>query len=177
LGEEFIPEINLDINSVQEASWALQNIFPRFKSWVLEQAQHGLAYEVFVGDWQIGEQHLLAATGGQEISIIPLIGGSGRGIISIIGGLALIGLGLATGGAGFLGFSSTSLLLAGGALLLQGIIGSKSPKAEENGQKNSLIFSGQPNVTAVGAAKPLCFGVFLVSGTVVSARIRTFELS
>lgn len=175
LGEEFIEEVKLCVNSVHEAMWALQQIYPRFKSWVLQQAQHGLAYEVFIGDWQIEEKHLGAATAGQDITVVPLIGGSGN-VGKIILGVALIGAGLVFSG-GLLGLSSTTLLLAGGSLLLSGIVGSLQPKADENGQKNSLIFSGQPNTTSVGAAKPMCFGVFLVSGTVVSARIRTYALA
>jgi predicted phage tail protein len=177
LGEEFVNEIKLCVNSVHEAMWALCNIYPRFKSWVIEQGQHGLAYEVFVGDWQIEERHLDVATGGATITVVPVILGSGGGLGKILLGVALVGVGLATGGAGFLGLSSTSLLLAGGALILSGIVGSKQPKAQEDGKENSLIFSGQTAVTKVGAAKPLVFGVMLTTPIIVSARIRTYQMS
>lgn len=177
LGEEFVKEIELCVNSTHEAMWALQQLYPRFKSWVLEQSQHGLAYEVFVGDYQIGEDELKLPSGGDEIVVVPLVGGSGGNIFKIIGGLALIGIGIATGGAGFLGLSSTSLLLAGGALLLSGIVGSLQPKNKEDGEKNSLIFGNSTEVTRVGAAKPCVFGVHACSGLIISARIRTFQLA
>lgn len=177
LGEEFVKEIRLCVNSVHEAMWALCNIYPSFKPWVLRQGQHGLAYEVFVGNWQIEEKHLDVPTGGTTVTVVPVIQGSGGGLGKIILGVALIGIGVFSGGAGFLGLSSTSLLLAGGALILSGIVGMLQPKADEDGQTNSLIFSGDAPVTKVGAAKPLVFGEFVVSGLVISARIRTYQLS
>lgn len=177
IGEEFVKEIKLCVNSVHEAMWALCNIYPRFKPWVLRQGQHGLAYEVFIGDWQIEEKHLDVPTGGATITVCPVIMGSGGGLGKILIGVALVGIGIFSGGAGFLGLSSTSLLLAGGALILSGIVGILQPKAEKDGKDNSLIFSGQAPVTKVGAAKPLVFGEFVVSGLVVSARIRTFQLA
>ena len=94
LGEEFVKEIQLCVNSVHEAMWALQNIFPHFKPWALEQGQHGLAYEVFIGDWQIEEKHLGTPTGGQEITIVPIVGASGGNLGKIILGVALVGAGL-----------------------------------------------------------------------------------
>lgn len=177
LGDEFIQEIRLCVNSVHEAMWALCNIYPSFRPWVLEQGQHGLAYEVFVGDWQIEERHLDVATGGATVTIVPIIQGSGGGLGKVILGLALVGIGVFSGGAGFLGLSSTSLLLAGGALILSGITGMLQPKAEEDGKENSLIFGSTTAVTKVGAAKPLAFGVHLVNPIVISARIRTFQLA
>jgi len=177
LGEEFVQEIKLCVNSVHEAMWALCNIYPRFKPWVIEQGRHGLAYEVFVGDWQIEEKHLDTATGGADITVVPTILGSGGSLGKILLGVALIGVGVFSGGAGFLGLSSTALLLSGGALLLSGIVGALQPKAQDKGQENSLIFNGQPAVTKVGAAKPIVFGVILTTPIVVSARIRTFALA
>jgi predicted phage tail protein len=177
LGEEFVKEIKLCVNSVHEAMWALCNIYPRFKPWVIEQGRHGLAYEVFVGDWQIEEKHLGCASGGADITVIPTILGSGGGLGKILLGVALIGIGVFSGGAGFLGLSSTSLLLSGGALLLSGLVGGKQPKAEDKGVPNSLIFNSQPAVTKVGAAKPLVFGVMLTTPIIISARIRTYQLS
>lgn len=176
LGEEFVKELQLSVNSVHEAMWALQQIYPRFKSWVLEQGSHGLAYEVFIGDWQIEEKHLGAATGGQQITVVPIVGASGGNLLKLVAGIALVGLSFT--GVGLLGLSSTSLLLAGSALIVGGLVSMLTPKAKkEDGSDNSLIFNGQPNVVAVGAAKPLCFGEFLVSGTVVSARVRTYALA
>jgi predicted phage tail protein len=175
LGEEFVKEIKLCVNSVHEAMWALCNIYPRFKPWVIEQGRHGLAYEVFVGDWQIEEKHLDCASGGADITVIPTILGSGGGLGKILLGVALVGIGLS--GVGFLGLSGTSLLLAGGSLILSGIVGSKQPKAEDKGVPNSLIFNSQPAVTKVGAAKPLVFGVMLTTPIIISARIRTYQLS
>lgn len=176
LGEEFIEEIDLCVNSVHEAMWALTNIYPRFKPWVIEQGRHGLCYEVFIGDWQIEEKHLDAPCGGTDITVVPIVSGSG-GIGKILLGVALIGIGIATGGAGFLGLSSTSLLLAGGALILSGLVGSKQPKNDDKGVPNSLIFGNTTAVTRVGAAKPLVFGVFLVPPIVISARVRTYALA
>lgn len=176
LGEEFVKEISLCVNSVHEAMWALQNIYPRFKSWVLEQGRHGLAYEVFIGDWQIGEEHLGAAVGGANVTVVPKVGASGGNLGKIILGVALIGLSFT--GVGFLGLSSTSLLLAGGAMILSGVAGMLQPKnKDENGNDNSLIFSGQQQVTRVGAAKPLVFGVHVTGGVIISARIRTYALA
>ena len=174
LGEEFVKEIKLCVNSVHEAMWALCNIYPRFKPWVIEQGRHGLAYEVFVGDWQIEEKHLDCASGGADITVIPTILGSGGGLGKILLGVALVGIGLS--GVGFLGLSSTALLLSGGALLLTGLIGSKQPKTDDK-NPNSLIFGSTQQVTKVGAAKSLCFGVHLTGGLIISARIRTHQLA
>jgi len=177
LGDEFINEIKLCVNSVHEAMWALCNIYPKFKPWIIEQGRYGLAYEVFIGDWQIEERHLDIPNGGATITVVPTILGSGGGLGKILLGVALIGIGVFSGGAGFLGLSSTSLLLAGGSLLLSGLVGGKQPKAEDKGVPNSLIFNSQPAVTKVGAAKPLCFGVHLCSGLIVSGRIRTYSMA
>ena len=168
LGEEFVQEIELCVNSVHEAMWALCNIYPRFKSWIIEQGRHGLAYEVFVGDWQIEERHLGVATGGTDITVVPVILGSGGSLLKILLGAALIGVGFLTGG--------TTLLLAGGALLLSGLVGSKQPKSDEK-SPNSLIFGNTQQVTKVGAAKPLVFGVHVITGIIISAYIKTTELA
>lgn len=177
LGEEFVREIKLSVESVHEAMWALCNIYPRFRPWVLEQGKHGLAYEVFIGDWQIEEKHLGVPTGGAMVTVVPIIMGSGGGLGKILLGAVLIGVGVFSGGAGFLGLSSTSLLLSGAALILTGLVGMLQPKAEEDGKENSLIFGSTTAVTKVGAAKPLAFGVHLVNPIVISARIRTFQLA
>ena len=170
-------EISLCVNSVHEAMWALQNIYPRFKSWVLEQGQHGLVYEVFIGDWQIGEEHLGAAVGGADVTVVPIVGASGGNLGKIILGVALIGAGLVFSG-GLLGLSSTSLLLAGGAMLLSGIAGMLQPKnKDEDGNPNSLVFGNTSEVTRVGAAKQMVFGTHICSGIIISARIRTFQLA
>jgi predicted phage tail protein len=105
-----------------------------------------------------------------RFSISPAGSGSvGR----IVAGVALIGLGLFSGGIGFLGLSGTTTALLGGALLLKAIFGvQKSPQDEERDGRKSDIFSRPQQTVTEGGRVQIVYGRHRCGWTIVSARVR-----
>ena len=155
-------------------------------------------YKVAVNDWEIGKDELHYPTGQEDIKIIPVVGGSGRGWGRILLGAVLIGGAMISGGITFgnffnpaavpyaPGFASAGALTKaaitiGGALVLSGIGVMLTPiptvnQEVEQDPRLSFNFSGIQNTSRAGVAVPVIYGQVLTGSVVVSAGIETAQV-
>ena len=135
---------------------------------------------------------MILSLGNSDIHIVPAIQGSG-GVGRVLGGIALIGLAFATGGAslslstgltfkaGALGgvFVSKALVYGGGLLALSGAAQMLAPQPQTpdfqstEDPRISFNFSGIQNVTRAGTPIPLVYGEIFTGSIVISAQIDT----
>jgi len=177
LADYFTPQITVAVSSVAEAIAALKANFKDFANYLFEAANRGVNYQIRVGYQEIEEQQLKCPISKkvQSIRIIPVIAGAGA-VGRIVAGVALIGAGFLTGGtATFLGLSSTSLFVTGGALLLGGIssLFSRQPSPDSRDDKKSSVFGGTSTTVKEGGRVPIIYGVALVGMYIISAKITT----
>lgn len=128
------------------------------------------------------------------LRIIPVIHGQGKGLGGIILGVALVGFGIWTGGAGMglsTALASTTSTLAtvgyfatsiGTSLLMGGISQalSSSPKSrsvEAASNMPSYAFDGAVNTAAQGGPVPICYGRLIVGSQVISAGLSVDQLA
>jgi predicted phage tail protein len=157
----------------------------------------------------MADQHYRVHTGGDditldelhhpasgEIKIVPVIGGAGGNVGTILLGVALIGLsfGVASLAAGaalagtLSGFGLQAVaaltqagLYLGAALVLGGVAGllTPTPKTakDDNDPRKSFSFSGIQNTSRPGVPVPVVYGEILVGSVVVSAGIDIVQVS
>ena len=168
LAFKFIPKFKAVVGSVQEAIEALKANFDGFQTYLLDAARYGLHYRICVNGQELEEWMLKSPLpDGATISIAPVPKGAGN-TFRIIAGVALIGLGIA--GVAFLGFTSSTLVITGIALLLGGLRGQvKAPTKD----KPSLMFNGPQTTNQEGGRVQIAYGIILVGWILVSAKIRT----
>jgi len=146
-------------------------------------------YKVIVDNYEIGEEDIHNPIGQSDISIVPVISGSG-GVGKALLGVSLIGLSLVTGGgfaalkAGGLTnvFSSIGLNLGVG-LTLMGVSEilfplPKPPQFQnEEDPRISFSFSGVQNTSRAGTTIPLVYGEIVTGSVVISAGIDTNDVT
>ena len=134
----------------------------------------------------------------EEIKIVPVIAGAGGNTGKILVGAALIGIAIASGGAGFaLGAKGAGFIAAGAApsalaafagnvgiaLVLSGVSGMlfPTPKPEkfENDQdpRISFDFGGTPNTSRAGVTHPIVYGEIFTGSTVISMNLTTDQVT
>ena len=152
--------------------------FSDFKSWVLAAQERGIMFKVATNGYEMDADELLDPLPEDfTISITPLFvatGGSGN-LLKIIAGVALIGIGIFSGGAGFLGLSQMQLIITGSLLLLSGLMGGRTNKPEDETDARSFVFSGQTNSGSAGNRVMICYGRILVGSLVLSAAVRSYQ--
>lgn len=190
----------LDVSTPAQAIKALCVNFPSLEQWLIDSEKDGVAYRVTVGKQKATEQDvspLLLPFGEREVfSITPVITGAGRGLGSVLLGVALIGVSLAFPGGGLFGGTvfgflggpaasagvlttvGTALSYVGAALVLGGVAQMLSPTAKppsfEEAQKlDSFTFSGIVNVGRQGTPVPIVLGRAYAGSVVVSAGLDT----
>ena len=184
-----------EINSPIDAIRFLTANFPALQSHMIEQN-----YCVKVGDYEINDKELDIPVGQQEIKIVPVAIGAGRGIGRFLLGAVLIVAVVVTGGAagvsfgasGGLGFGlkagatatlGTSLLAAAGNigiyLALSGAAEMLTPTPEDTNfdDPNSFNFNGILNTINAGSAIPVVYGEVFTGSIIVSAGIDTEDFS
>jgi predicted phage tail protein len=171
LGELVVPEIEAEVSTVKEALLCLDANYPHFFQTILDLSAQGYHYQVVLSDENIclefdgtkPEVYANFQIEGKTLTISPVIAGAG-GLGKLFMGLALIGIGIATGGTGF--------ILAGIAMGLQSIFSGNPDKPKEN-DPESLVVSGQTNTTSEGTRIPIIIGEYLVGDMVLSATYKT----
>jgi len=182
-------EFDVATSVVKNPTHAVKFLLSNFKG--LERHISENNYQVKVGNYIINEQEFLFPCGDSDIHFIPVISGSG-GVERVIGGIALIGLGVATGGAGFglftqagwagATFMTKALVYGGGLLALSGASQMLSPQPQtpdfQSGEdpRISFNFSGIQNVTRAGTPVPICYGEIFVGSVVISAQVDTEQV-
>ena len=184
-----------EVNSPIEAFKFLIANFPKLESHILQQN-----YCVKVGDYEINEKEMDIPVGSQEIKIVPVAVGAGRGFGRGLGGLLVVGLVLATGGAagvslgagGGLGFGTAAgagfgaklLAAAGNFGIFMALSGAaemisptpRPPGISDDPRELNFSFSGVQNTSRAGTAIPIVYGEIFTGSLVVSAGLDSEDL-
>jgi len=134
----------------------------------------------------------------EDISIIPVVSGAGGGAGKILLGAALIGIAIASAGAGFaLGAKGVGFLATGAApsvfaaaagnigiaLVLGGTAQLLSPTpqvpdfdGDPRNNANNFSFSGVQNVSREGVPVPVAYGEVITGSVVISAGLNVEEI-
>ena len=180
--------LEADVNNAAETVRFLLANWPELEKHMADQY-----YKVSTESWEIGEDEIAYPLGASDISIIPVVGGAGRGTGKILIGVALIGLAFATGGASLgasgLTYKATavggawmaqSAVSVGASLILYGVADALTPVpgVPESTQdpKNSFSFSGTQNTSRAGVPVPICYGQVLTGSVVISAAVDTHQV-
>lgn len=165
LGKRFGRVHRRAISSPREAIKSLCATLPGFREYM--QVTHGKsAFRVVVGKEDISASELSTISGGQEISIVPVVRGGKSDFGRVITGIAIIWATQGWGWAGAWGqFAGQMGMAVGSSMTLGGIAGmlSNSPSAsaygagDDNGTKNYL-FSGAGQATKAGGCVPVLYG-------------------
>jgi len=181
--------------------------FPGLDKWLIDSEKDGVGYRVTVSKEKATEQNvspLIMPWSEKDVfSITPVIAGAGRGLGSILAGVALVGLAVASGGAtlGLSGFTSGAVVgvssqtaLLGGALAaavgnigigltFMGIAQAISPQPsldstlDESAQLESFSFSNVVNTSKQGLPVPIAYGRVFVGSAVISSGLDVDEVT
>ena len=192
LGRRFGRLHHFDVQTPAEAIRALRANFPEFTSEVMSFKGDG--YRVTCGKNRTGiaADKLANPIGEDSIKILPFISGAGNGFGQILVGAALIGIGIATGGAGMTlaaawavpGMSTIVGAVAfniGMSLVLGGVAQMLAPSPETRDvpdrpdNKASFSFNGPVNTVVQGNAVPVLYGQLWVGSQVISAGLSSEE--
>lgn len=179
LGARFGRTHRLAVSSTAEAVRALSVLYKGFEKYLMEARDHGMAFAVFLGKRNIGEDALLMHTQ-QDIRIAPvLMGSKNSGLVSIILGVALIGVSFLIPGAGMF---AAALFNAGIAMALGGVVQLLSPQPKDPKSKDkaenepNYAFNGPVNTQAQGNCVPVAYGWPWTGSAVVSAGIQADDV-
>tara|TARA_R100000781_G_scaffold46676_2_gene31427 strand:- start:3093 stop:3722 length:630 start_codon:yes stop_codon:yes gene_type:complete len=186
-----------DVFNAAEAIKALCANFSGLDKWFIDSGDDGIVYKVLLGESEIDEdnaEQLFHPWSEQDVfHITPVLAGSG-GVGRFFAGVAMIGLVVATGGAGAaLGgsawgwgaanaaaWAAKGIVAIGGSLMLGGIseMISPTPKPTSIKQANTLqsnAFSGITNVATQGGAVPIVYGRCFIGSVVLSSALDIVE--
>ena len=188
-------EFEIQVDSLGKAVSFLVNNFPQIEKYMNPQY-----YQVKVGNYAVNEEELYYPIGQQDIHIVPVISGAGRGGLGkVLLGAALIGLSFVSfGGApglasafkgGFtaakfakVGLISKSFLYLGASLVLSGVSEMlfPLPKPKEfNSEQDpqlSYSFSGTQNTSRAGTPVPIVYGEIVTGSVVISGAVDTQQV-
>ena len=187
---EFIgyKEFEIQASTIPKAISFLINNFPKIEPYMSPKY-----YQVKVGNYIIDEQELHYPIGQEDIHIVPVISGAGRGFGKILLGAALIGVAfllpvtvpyapLSVGVGGVAGGSmlAKSLVYLGGALVLSGVsellFPAPKPSQQEDDPRISFNFSGTQNTGRAGTPVPIVYGEIITGSVVISGAIDTEQV-
>ncbi|WP_367672810.1 tail assembly protein [Serratia symbiotica] len=171
--------------TVPKAIDAMKNLLPGFERYMLEAHRRGLAFSIFVGKRNVGQDELDLTKGTEDIHLLPVVIGSKRaGMFQLVFGAALIGAAMLTGPAGWAAFGASgtfggTLAMAGASMVLGGVCQMLSPQIgglrtrQDQDSKPSYAFGGPVNTTAQGHPVGVLYGTREIGGAVISAGIYT----
>ena len=186
-------ELDAHVNSVGESIRFLLMNWPQLEAHM--NTQH---YQVLTDGTEIGEEEIHYPVS-EEIKIVPVIAGAGGGVGKVLAGAAMIGIVMATGGAGAaLGGSAwgwgtagavkgawlaKSAVMMGASLILGGVsemlFPVPKPEKFENDQdpRISFDFGGTPNTSRAGTTHPIVYGEIMTGSTVISMNLTTDQVT
>ena len=193
---EFIghKEFEIQVDSLAKAVSFLVNNFPQVEKYMNPQY-----YQVKVGNYAVNEEEIHHPIGQEDIHIVPVITGAGRGGLGkILLGAALIagafiinpalsfsfksgvtGFGALTGVSGAI---TKAAVYLGASLVLQGVSDMLFPlpkpkefKSEQDPQL-SFSFSGTQNTSRAGTPVPIVYGEIVTGSVVISGAIDTQQV-
>jgi predicted phage tail protein len=186
--------LEADVASAAEAVRFLIANFPELEKHMSDQY-----YRVSVGQYDISLDELHDPAGQQEIKIIPVIGGAGGSVGSILAGVALIAFaiafapvgagflsaGLAAGGSAFtlgaaasvaIGAIGVSLVLGGVSQLISPVPKVPQGAGSDSDPRKTYNFSGIQQSSRQGVPVPIVYGKTLCGSVVISAGIDTVQV-
>ena len=180
-------EFEIQVDSLAKVVSFLVNNFPQVEKYMNPQY-----YQVKVGNYAVNEEEIHHPIGQEDIHIVPVITGAGRGFGKVLLGAALIGLSFATGGAFIsqapfraLTFTSGIAKAAtylGAALVLSGVNDMlfplpKTPEfSSEQDPRLSFNSSGTQNTSRAGTPVPIVYGEIVTGSVVISGAVDTQQV-
>jgi predicted phage tail protein len=192
LGQEFQKCFNLAIKRPKEVFDAISCAYPQFRNRLAELARQGIHFAVLIDGKRIEKAEDLNISTDQDLDIVPIICGAGSngGIIAIIAiGLLTGGAGLAMGAGMFATtgiFSAasalgTALTSIGASIALMGLQMALAPKpkmerpsSDVSGAKQSFNFSSKANVAEQGIPVPVGYGRLRVGSVVIQSSVKSY---
>ena len=186
-------EFEIKADTLAHAMSFLINNFPG-----IEQHMNSRYYKLKVGDYELDKTELGDPIGQQDIHLIPVITGAGRGLGKILLGAVLIGFaiinptvgfGLGPSGIGG-GFATASGAFSfaafagniGIALVLTGVsemltpLPKKPDFSSEEDPRLSFSFNGLQNTSRAGTPVPIVYGEIFTGSVVISASVDTEQV-
>ena len=186
-------EFEIQVDSLAKAVSFLVNNFPQVEKYMNPQY-----YQVKVGNYAVDQEEIHHPIGQEDIHIVPVITGAGRGLGKILSGAALIagafiinpalsfsfksgvtGFGALTGVSGAI---TKAAVYLGASLVLQGVSDMLFPlpkpkefKSEQDPQL-SFSFSGTQNTSRAGTPVPIVYGEIVTGSVVISGAIDTQQV-
>ena len=187
---EFIghKEFEIQVDSLAKAVSFLVNNFPQVERYMNPQY-----YQVKVGNYAVDQEEIHHPIGQEDIHIVPVISGAGRGAGKILLGAALIAGAFMFTPLTFSNFTTTaigfkgaalgkSMVFLGASLALQGVSEMLFPlpkpkefKSEQDPQL-SFSFSGTQNTSRAGTPVPIVYGEIVTGSVVISGAIDTQQV-
>ena len=183
-------EFEIQVDSLGKAVSFLVNNFPQIEKYMNPQY-----YQVKVGNYAVNEEEIHHPIGQEDIHIVPVISGAGRGLGKILLGAALIAgaffmpiavpyaplsFSLKAGLGG--GFIAKSMVYVGASLVLSGVSDMLFPlpkpkefKSEQDPQL-SFSFSGTQNTSRAGTPVPIVYGEIITGSVVISGAVDTQQV-
>ena len=184
-------EFEIKVHSLHQAISFLVNNFPGVEAYMTPKL-----YQVRIGNYEISEDEIDYPIGQQDIHIVPVISGAGRGFGRFLLGGLLIGASFFFPGAGL--FGTTGLLGAGAAgagigtaigtglsaigagLVLSGVsemlYPTQTPQFEDSPQI-SFNFAGTQNTARAGTPVPIVYGEIFTGSVVISGDVDTVAVN
>ena len=180
LAKEFKKTFSLAIKRPKEVFDAISCTHNNFRHRIVELANQGVHFTLLVDGKKMATiEELSIVSDNQQIDIVPLVCGAGKaGAI-----IAVIALGILTGGAGFAigGALGSTLINVGVGLVMMGIQMALAPKpkmdrpsADVNSAKQSFLFSSKANVAEQGIPVPVGYGRLRVGSAVIQSTIKSY---
>ncbi|HDS2889472.1 TPA: tail assembly protein, partial [Klebsiella pneumoniae subsp. pneumoniae] len=158
------------ISTTHEAGIALANTIPGFEKFMISSEEHGLTYAIFKNNKNIGLDDLGFPVTGEVIRIVPVVVGSKKsGFLQTILGAVIV----AAGAVATFVFDQpwgVNVMMAGGAMMLGGVVQMLSPqpaglaRKESADNKASYAFGGVTNTASQGYPVPLLYGKRRIGG-------------
>ncbi len=180
-------ELDAVITCTADAIRFLVTNFPKLESHMSDRH-----YKVIINnEYEIGETEIHHPIGQSDVSIVPIISGSG-GIGKALLGVALIAVSFSagifaapmtlSGGFAAAGFGAKAAFGIGASLVLGGVSELLFPLpqppdfADDSDPRVSFSFSGVQNVSRAGTTLPICYGEIVTGSVVISAGIDTHQV-
>ena len=186
-------EFEIQVDSLGKAVSFLVNNFPQIEKFMNPQY-----YQVKVGNYAVDKEEIHHPIGQEDIHIVPVISGAGRGLGKILLGAALIAgafilnpalsFSFKSGVTGFGALSGVSgaitkaAVYLGGSLILSGVSDMLFPlpkpkefKSEQDPQL-SFSFSGTQNTSRAGTPVPIVYGEIVTGSVVISGAVDTQQV-
>ena len=194
---EFIghKEFEIQVDSLAKAVSFLVNNFPQVEKYMNPQY-----YQVKVGNYAVDKDEIHHPIGQEDIHIVPVIAGAGRGGVGkVLLGAALIAGAFMTGGVSFTfapipyanagaitGITGTFIgkaaVYLGASLVISGVSDMLFPLpkpkefSSEQDQRLSFSFSGTQNTSRAGTPVPIVYGEIVTGSVVISGAVDTQQV-